>query len=369
MGLRLIPSTLNIDFVGLRKISYAISILIILAGMASLVIKGGPRYGIDFAGGATVQIQLAQPISDDIMKKSLAGAALPGLVVQQLDDTGSSYLLRIATSEDTSSDIERVVRAAIDEKLPGVSYKIPSLMMVGPKVGADLRAQAMQAMYFAILLMAIYVSGRFEQRWVTAGLVTVVLCGTMFGLGYLGLDKSYLVAIAIVLTVILCWKLKLVFALGSVVSISHDVLITVGLFSLMDKEFDLTIIAALLTLAGYSLNDTIIVYDRIRENLRNDMVSPLGGIINRSINQTLSRTVLTSGTTLLAVVSLLVFGGGMIFDFALIMFIGVIVGTTSSIFVASPVLLAFADSIDRGSFKPKEDSRPRGEDGRLAAQV
>lgn len=369
MGLHLIPNNLNLNFVGVRKISYAISTLLILVGIASLIIKGGPRYGIDFAGGATVQIKFAESISDETVKKSLEGAALPGLVVQQLGDDGMNYLLRISTVEETSTGIGQAVRAALDSTLPGVTYEIQRLEMVGPKVGADLRAQAMEAMYFAILLMAIYVSGRFERRWITAGLITCVLGGAMFGLGYLGLNKVYLVMAAIVLTVALCWKFKLTFALGAIVSILHDVLITVGLFSIMNKEFDLTIIAALLTLAGYSLNDTIIVYDRIRENLKNDTVSPLAELINHSINQTLSRTVLTSGTTLLVVIALLIWGGGMIFDFALIMFIGVIVGTASSIFVASPVLLALGDSIDRESFRPKEDRRARDADGRLAAQV
>ena len=188
-------------------------------------------------------------------------------------------------------------------------------------------------------------------------------------LGLPQINKMAVVLFAVIVTMLLCWKFKLIFALGAIVSILHDVLITVGLFSILDKEFDLTIIAALLTLVGYSLNDTIIVYDRIRENLRNDSVSPFADIINRSINQTLSRTVLTSGTTLLVIVALLIWGGGIIFDFSLVMFIGVIVGTASSIFVASPVLLAFSDSIDRNSFRPKEDKRARDTDGRLAAQV
>lgn len=369
MGLHLIPNDLNIDFVGIRKISYIISILIILAGIASLVVKGGPRYGIDFSGGATVQIKFAQPISDETLKKSLEDTALPGLVVQQFDPDGTNYLLRISTVEETSTGITKAVSEALDSKLKGTSYEIQRLEMVGPKVGADLRAQALEAMYFAILLIAIYVSGRFEHRWITAGLIAAVLGGAMFGLGYLGVNKILLVLAAVVLTVLLCWKFRLVFALGAIVSILHDVLITVGLFSIMDKEFDLTIIAALLTLVGYSLNDTIIVYDRIRENLRNDIVSPFRDIINGSINQTLSRTVLTSGTTLLVVSSLLIWGGGIIFDFALVMFIGIIVGTASSIFVASPVLLAFSSSINRDDFRPRQDKRARDSDGRLAAQV
>lgn len=369
MGLHLIPNDLNIDFIGLRKISYAVSIILILIGMGSLAIKGGPRYGIDFSGGATIQIRFEQPISDESLKQSLEGTSLPGLVVQQFDETGQTYLVRISSVDETSSGIGDSVTKALDASLGGVAYEIQRLEMVGPKVGADLRAQALEAMYYAILLMSIYISGRFEQRWFTAGFIACLLGGAMFGLGYLGMNKMYLVPLAVVVTVVLCWKFKLVFALGAMVSMLHDVLITVGIFSLLDKEFDLTIIAALLTLVGYSLNDTIIVYDRIRENLRNDMVTPFGDLINRSINQTLSRTVLTSGTTLFVILALLFFGGGIIFDFALVMCIGVIVGTASSIFVASPVLLAFEKDINREDFRPKADRRPRGEDGRLAAQV
>lgn len=369
MGLHLIRNDLNIDFVGLRKISYILSVVIILVGLLSIVLRGGLHYGIDFAGGATVQVKFAKPISDEDLKHSLDGSNLPGLVVQQMGKDDMNYLLRISTADETSSGIGQVVKETLDSKLKGAAYEIQHLKMVGPKVGADLRAKALESMYLAILLIAIYVSGRFEYRWVTAGIIACALGGAMLGLGYLGFNKIYLVLAAVVLTVVLCWKFRLVFALGAVVSILHDVLITVGLFSLLGKEFDLTIIAALLTLVGYSLNDTIIVYDRIRENLRNDMVSPLGELINHSINQTLSRTVLTSGTTLMVIMSLLIWGGGIIFDFALVMFIGVFVGTASSIFVASPILLAFSDSLNREDFRKKEDKRPRDADGRLAAQV
>lgn len=376
MGLHFIPHNLNIDFVSFRKIAYVVSILLILAGVASLAVKGGPRYGIDFAGGATVQIKFADPISDEDLKKSLEGSGLPDLVVQQFGDDGKSYLLRISVGQESSSGIEGHVRQALDERLKGKAYEIQRTEMVGPKVGADLRGKAVEAIYFSILVIAIYISGRFEHRWFTAGIIAAVLGGVMFGVDYLfsqfgmqGPNKMLLVLVAIVITIFLCWKFKLIFALGAIISMLHDVLITVGFFSLMDKEFDLTIIAALLTLVGYSLNDTIIVYDRIRENLSKDTVSPLKNVVNRSINQTLSRTVLTSGTTLFVVLALMVWGGGIIHDFALVMFIGVIIGTLSSIFVASPVLLMFSGDIDRNDFKPKEDKRPRGQDGRLAPQV
>ena len=376
MGLHLIRNDLNIDFVGLRKIAYAISIILILMGIASLVVKGGPRYGIDFAGGATIQIKLAQPITDEDLKKNLAGSGLPDLVVQQFGKDNMDYLLRISVGDETSSGIEGQVRQALDANLGGAQYEIQRTEMVGPKVGADLRGKAVEAIYYSILLIAFYISGRFEFRWLTAGVIAAVLGGTMFGIEYVcglfGLpepNKIWLTFAAIGITIILCWRFGLIFALGAIISMLHDVLITVGLFSLMDKEFDLTIIAALLTLVGYSLNDTIIVYDRIRENLSKDTVSPLSTILNQSINQTLSRTVLTSGTTLFVVVALMIWGGGIIYDFALVMCMGVIIGTLSSIFVASPVLLAFSNSLSREDFRPKKDNRPRGEDGRLAAQV
>lgn len=376
MGLRFLPDTLNIDFVGLRKIAYAASALLVIIGVASLVFKGGPRYGIDFAGGATVQIKFAQPITDENLKKSLEDSGLPDLVVQQFGDDGMNYLLRISVAEEKSTGIEEQVRKALDSSLGGAAYEIQRTEMVGPKVGADLRGKAVEAIYFSMLLMTFYISGRFEKRWLTAGLIAAVLGGTMFGIEYLfslfslaGPNKMLLVSAAVVITIALCWKFRLIFALGAIISMLHDVVITVGIFSLLDKEFDLTIIAALLTLVGYSLNDTIIVYDRIRENLARDAVSPLKDVINRSINQTLSRTVLTSGTTLFVVLALMIWGGGIIHDFALVMCIGVVVGTLSSIFVASPVLLAFSDNISRDDFRPKKDTRPRGEDGRLAPQV
>jgi preprotein translocase subunit SecF len=368
MGLHFIPSEPHINFVGIRKISYLVSILLILAGVCSLVIKGGPRYGIDFAGGVTVQIRFQDALPDATIKEALAGTALPGLVVQQYGADGHSYLLRISSLEESSSSIAVLVKETLDATLADHAYEIQRLEMVGPKVGADLRGKALEALYFSILLVSVYISGRFEQRWFTAAFMAGGLGLSMYLLGLAGVSTMFLIPLASIITVILCWKLKLVFALGAIVSMLHDVFIAIGFFSLLDKEFDLTIIAALLTIIGYSLNDTIIVYDRIRENIRGDFTTPLDGIINRSINQTLSRTILTSGTTLFVVAALLFFGGGIIHDFALMMFIGVFVGTASSIFVASPVLLAFGGSINRNPPK-KEDRRPRDSDGRLAPQV
>lgn len=367
MFFEFIPNDLKIDFIGIRKISYIFSAVIILVGLISLFYHGGLKYGIDFAGGATVQVKMSKPISDEDLKKSLADAQLPGLAIQSFGTDGTTYLLRISTVEETSTGINKQVQDALSANLQGMSYEIQRLEMVGPKVGADLRAKALQAIYLAILITAVYISGRFEKRWFTAAGVAAILAIAMAGLEFIGFGKEILVAGAIVITILMCIRLKLVFALGTIVSILHDVLVTVGIFSLLDKEFDLTIIAALLTVVGYSLNDTIIVYDRIRENLRNSKDEALSSIINRSINQTLSRTILTSGSTLFVVLALLFFGGSMLRDFSLIMAIGVVVGTFSSIFVASPILLIFGDKLVIHDDEP--DNRPRDKDGRLAPQV
>lgn len=357
MGLHFIPSDTKIDFVGIRKIAFTVSLVLLLAGVASLVLRGGPRYGIDFAGGTIVQIEFAQAISDEDVKNSLEHSNLPGLVVQEFGEGGTGYLLRISSQDESASiNMREVIATAMKDNLPGRDYSIERLESVGPKVGADLRASALEALFYATLLIAVYVSGRFEQRWTIAILMAVILGGGIYALGNIfGINKGALILVAGILTVAVCWKLKLAFALGAIVSIVHDLMITVGLFSILNKEFDLTIIAALLTIVGYSLNDTIIVFDRIRENLRSGKKSTLSNIINRSVNQTLSRTVLTSGTTLLVVISLLFLGGDIIHDFALVLLIGVVVGTYSSIFVAAPVLLYFEDSIFLQVAKEKEE--------------
>lgn len=345
MGLHLIPNNLNINFVGMRKVFYALSALLFAVCVGALFLGGGPKYGIDFAGGTIAQIKFKTPVDAETLKTALVDMGEQHLVVQSFGDDNLSYLVRVSSTETSSKDLRANITKALEANLNDNPADIQRVESVGPKVGADLRSQAIEALYFATLFIAIYISGRFEQRWVVAALMAAGLGGSMYALGLLGVPKGALVLAATILTVFLCWKLKLVYALGAVVSILHDVGITVGLFALLGKEFDLTIIAALLTIVGYSLNDTIIVYDRIRENLQVKNIDKLSVVINRSINQTLSRTVLTSMTTLIVVASLLIFGGGIIHDFALVMFIGVFVGTYSSIFVASPVLLVFGDTV------------------------
>ena len=221
-------------------------------------------------------------------------------------------------------------------------------------------------MYFAILLITVYISGRFEQRWMIAALMAAVLGSAMYVMGFLGMDMVYRVIGALALTLLISWKLKLNYALGAIVGLLHDVLITLGLLAMMGKEIDLNIIAALMTLVGYSLNDTIIVYDRIRENLQNqpeDNPAPLADIINLSVNQTLGRTIMTSATTLIAALSLTILGGGAIHDFALPMSLGVFIGTFSSVFVSNPILLLLGDTRQYMVARKKVEYERPGEHG------
>ncbi len=347
MSFELIRQDTNIDFVGMRKYAYILSAVLLLTGVLSLIIKGGPRYGIDFAGGFNVQMQFSQAVELDTLRAALDSPALPGLVVQNFGDAGDhQVLLRASFSDQTANQVRAAVDQAMADKLGNVSYEIQRLEMVGPKVGADLREKALQAIFYAILLMATYISGRFEQKWMVAGLMAAGLASVVYVLELLHAPMSVSVVAATIATLVLCAVLRLKYALGAIVALIHDVMLPLGLFSLLNKEVDLTIIAALLTIVGYSLNDTIIIYDRIRENLRAKVSPSLDVVINKSVNQTLSRTFITAGTTFIAVLSLYIFGGGVIHDFALLMLVGVLVGTYSSVFVGAPILALFRPKID-----------------------
>lgn len=347
MGLSFFKQEPKIDFVGARFICLGVSVLLLLVGLASLALKGGPRYGIDFAGGLMIQAKFEQVPDVEAIKKALDPIGLPGLVVQSFGHEDDHEVLIRSGQTELSTD---TVKSQIDQALVGLNnpHEVQRVEMVGPKVGADLRNKAMEAMFYAVLLIAMYISGRFEQRWWAAGAMAGGLMAAVYVFHQLGIPTGGLTMLLILVAMALCLYLKLNYALGAVVALVHDVVITIGIFSLLDKEFDLTTIAALLTIIGYSLNDTIIVFDRIRENLKAMQDEPLAVIINRSANQTLSRTILTSGTTLLVVACLYFFGGGVIHDFALALLVGIGVGTYSSIFIAAAILLAF---------KPKADIR------------
>jgi preprotein translocase subunit SecF len=237
--------------------------------------------------------------------------------------------------------------------------------MVGPKVGRDLRQKALQAIFFAFLFIALYISMRFEPK-ASAGLTMLLAMGVLiYLLTELNINAIVLIGGALAVTLALCWFLRLPYALGALLSLVHDILITVGIFALFNKEFTLEVFAALLTLSGYSLNDTIIVYDRIRENRNKDKRLPFADMINGAINQTLSRTVLTSMTVFFVILMLFVFGGTVIHDFCFAMLIGVITGSYSSVFVASPILVAYEELRTK---KPASLASRRGEAPSLSAK-
>lgn len=339
MGLQFVKPGTRIDFMGKRQLFLVLSGLLICIGLGSLVFKGGLQYGIDFAGGINIQIKFDSEVNLKELTSKLRASGLPEMRVQRFGmDKDNEYLLRISALDAHPEDMRSRVQSSLQETM-STPFEIQRLEMVGPKVGSDLKNKALQALFYAVLLISIYISGRFEQKWGTALIMAAGLLAGLYVLGLVSVPLNYQILAALLITLGLCWYLQLNYALGAVVALVHDVLITVGIFSLLNKDFDLTTVAALLTIIGYSLNDTIVVFDRVRENLRAKGTRPLFQTINASINQTLSRTLLTSGTTLIVVLSLFILGGGVIHDFALALMIGVLVGTYSSIYVASTLLL------------------------------
>jgi len=364
----------NFDFLGKRWLAIGLSLVLMAAAVFSLVVKGGPRYGIDFNGGALMYVKFAnQPpadkirsalsakISGEITVQDLAGSdeVLIGTEIKSeqelnaarskmeevlranfgqpgdkldLNNVGHDALmnrlrdpLQRAGAALSEQQLSELVKAILDYRdsaprsgllrsvdelaaVPGVTpavmaalkqecyasgFAIRNVEMVGPKVGADLRRQAVMATLYALGGMLVYIAFRFE--WI--------------------------------------------YGVGAVLAVFHDTLITIGLFSIFNKEISLTVVAALLTLVGYSMNDTIVIFDRIRENLKVLRKTKLETLMNISVNQTLSRTVLTSGLTFLTCAALFLFGGPVLHGFSFALVVGIIIGTYSSVFIASPIVL------------------------------
>ncbi len=293
--MQFIKPGVNIPFVGRRFFFISLSAVIILIGIASLFFHGGLNYGIDFAGGTLVQVKFSQPTTSADIRNALKGLDLGSSTIQQFEEaSGEEFLIRVEKSKSDLVGLSDEIKGTLDKVYGADQVDIRRVEMVGPKVGEDLRRKGFLAIVYALIGILIYVTFRFEFK----------------------------------------------FALGAVIALFHDVIITIGIFSLLDKEFSLSILAALLAIVGYSLNDTIVVYDRIRENMRQPGKRSFEELINTSINETLNRTILTSLTTILVLVSLFFLGGGVIHDFAFALMIGVIVGTYSSIFIASPIVIA-----------------------------
>jgi len=337
--MQFIKPDINVNFLGKRKVAFYISLAMILVSLTSVIVHKGLRYGVDFAGGTLIQVKFSAPAAIEAIKAGLSTIELGKSSVQRFGDPqDNEYLIRtegsIITSEGFSFQVQNALKSATENDV-----EIRRVEMVVPLVGNDLREKALFAMFFALLFISIYISGRFELKWILSGVMAGALIGAVYFLSIFNVSIPFLMTAALLVTLVLFWFLELKYAMGAIVALIHDVIITMGIFSILGKEFTLPIIAALLTIIGYSLNDTIIVFDRIRENIRKYHKNTLEFIINKSINETLARTILTSVTTLIVLVALFVLGGGIIHDFAFAMIIGVLVGTYSSIYVASPILL------------------------------
>ena len=284
------------DFMAKKTMAIVLSSAVILVGIISMITHGGLKYGIDFDGGTLVQLKFKTPPAIEDLRDGLKTIGLGDSTIQEFGSK-NHILIRVEKSEEKLEEIGTKVKNSLIGKFQAGDILVERVEMVGPKVGKDLREKAILSIIYAIIGIVIYISWRFELQYAIAAIIALV----------------------------------------------HDVLVTMGAFSLADKEFTLVIVAAFLTIIGYSLNDTIVVFDRIRENMRRKGKATLTDVINMSINQTLSRTILTSGTTLLVVVALFLRGGEIIHDFSFALIVGVLVGTYSSIFIAS-VFLVYWDN-------------------------
>jgi preprotein translocase subunit SecF len=339
--MQFIKPGINIDFIGKRKIAFILSVALIAICIGSLVMNRGPRYGIDFAGGTLVQVKFESPVSIDRINAGLQDMSIAASAIQQFGQTeDNEYLIRTEATSSAMQGLSETLQVRLTESTD-TPAEIRRVEMVGPQVGQDLREKALFAMFYALLFITVYISGRFELKWAKSGIVAAAIMGAVYVLSIFNVSVPFLMLAALIVSLVIFWFFEFKYAMGAIVAIIHDVTITVGIFSIFDKEFTLPIVAALLTIIGYSLNDTIIVFDRIRENLRKYHREPLTTIINKSINETLSRTILTSLTTLVVVIALFVLGGGIIHDFSFALLVGVLIGTYSSIYVASPILLAW----------------------------
>lgn len=284
----------KIDFLGKRWIMFAISgVLCIIGIIAAIAIPlGKANLGTDFAGGVAVQFRFEKPIHIEAVRSMFENAGLKDANLQQFAEP-NRLLVKLKRPEGNLRDVTRSIGEVFSKGLPDNPFNIESTSEVGPTVGKKLQSDALWAVSISLLLILVYVAWRFEFR----------------------------------------------FGVAAVIATFHDVLVVMGLLYIVNKEMTLLIVTALLTLAGYSLTDTVVVFDRIRENMHKKTKEGIIPLINRSINEVLRRTLVTSITTLLALLALLVMGGEVIHDFALALFVGVVVGTYSSIFIASPIVL------------------------------
>lgn len=286
------PGT-NIPFTKYRRIAVVLSTVLNLAILVLLFTKG-PKLGVDFAGGTMIQLRFQQKVTIPQVRQALSEADLGDTVIQDFGQEGSNeFLVRVEKTSIQLGALSEEIRRGLSKRFGADGFEVRRIEFVGPKVGSDLRQRGTWSVIAATIMMGVYIWFRFELR----------------------------------------------FGLGAVIALIHDVLVTAGALMLAGYEFDLTIVAALLTIVGFSVNDTVVICDRVRENMRKSRRETLETIINTSINECLSRTILTTGTALLTLSALYILGGAVIRPFAFALLVGFISGVYSTIFIASPVIL------------------------------
>ena len=312
MRLSIVPANTKFDFVGRRRLAYPLSALLIILSIGAFLTQG-LNFGIDFRGGILIEIKTEGPANVAELRNTVGGLGLGEVQVQEFG-APDDVLIRIQQQDGAESEQIRAINT-VKEALGNQVAEYRRTEFVGPTVGAELISSAIWAVVLAIGAILIYIWFRFE------------------------------------------WQ----FGVGAVVALTHDVLTTIGLFAFTQLEFNLATVAAILTIAGYSINDTVVIYDRVREELRRYKKLDMAAVLNLAVNRTLSRTFMTSVTTLIALIALAVFGGSIIRDFAYAMIWGVIIGTYSSVFIAVPVLLAL--NLSRETLSTGQDeSEEAGQD-------
>ena len=286
----------NIDFIGFRKKAFVVSAILVAAGLFAFIMVslGRANISVDFTGGTSIQIRFAEQVSIADLRRALA-SGIGDVQVQEISGT-QGFFIKTKLSDTAQGTLESKVKSILSVQFPGKKFEVLESNMVGPGVGKDLKKYAIIAVFLALLGIIVYI-------W---------------------------------------WRFTFISGIAATIATFHDVVAILGLFYLLDKELNLLIITALLTIAGYSLQDTVVVFDSIRENMaKMKSKDDFGNVINRSINEVLSRTIVTGISTLIALGAIMVLGGDVLFDFAFALFVGLIVGTYSSIFVASPIVYAW----------------------------
>jgi preprotein translocase subunit SecF len=299
--MELIPYGTRYDFIGKRKITLWISALAILISLGSVFFHGGLRLGVDFAGGLVAEIKFSKPVDISQVRNAADAIGLKDAVVQKFGGE-NEFLIRVEKATDDLEAISKTIQTSLQERFKDRSLEIRRIEVVGPKVGKDLKEKAMWAVGLAFLGILIYVAFRFRE---------------------------------------------IAYGLGGIVALFHDIIVTFGAISIFNIEFSLNVLAVILTIIGFSINDTIVIFDRVRENVKKMRKDDLVTIFNVSINETLGRTILTSGTVMMVVLILFFFGGEVIHDFTIALIVGMITGTYSTVYIASPVVLFWEKSISK----------------------